>query len=268
VIDRSDRLACIALQGPKAREIMEQLTSEDLEGMGHNSARFTEICAEGRTLPDLADGFRPTGLLCDTIAVQCRPGRAGIRGEFRESVYLCRTGYTGEDGFEIIVENPSAEVLWNILLRAGKEHGLVPAGLGARDTLRLEMGFLLSGTDFDGDQSSLQTGPPWVVKLDHDFIGKEALLRQREAGDYSRLICLELEEKGIARHGYPIVSGGDTVGTITSGTMSPCLRRGIAMGYVRPPFHDLGTELDVVIRGSSVRAKVVRPPFYRKVEAQ
>jgi aminomethyltransferase len=264
VIDRSDRLACIALQGPKAQDILEQLSFEDLGGMKHNSAQFTEIFAEGKTVSGLIEGFRPTGLLCDTIASQCRPGTKGTRGEFRESVYLCRTGYTGEDGFEIIIENPSAEVLWNILLRAGKEQGLVPAGLGARDTLRLEMGFLLSGTDFDGGQSSLQTGPPWVVKFDHDFIGKQALLQQREAGDYDRLVCLELAEKGIPRHGYPLASGGEAIGTVTSGTMSPCLKRGIALGYVRPPFHDLGTELDVMIRGSSVKAKVVRPPFYKK----
>jgi aminomethyltransferase len=267
VIDRSNRLACIALQGPKARDILEEMSFEDLGEMRHNSALFTEIFAEGRAISGIAEKFQPTGLLCDTITRQCKPGTKGTRGEFRELVYLCRTGYTGEDGFEIIVENASAEMLWNILLRVGKEHGLVPAGLGARDTLRLEMGFLLSGTDFDGSQSSLQTGPPWVVKFDHDFIGKEALLRQRAADDYPRLVCLELEEKGVPRHGYSIVFAGDTIGTITSGTMSPCLRKGVAMGYVRPPYNEPGTELDVVIRGSSVRAKVVKPPFYQKVKA-
>jgi len=264
VLDRSDRLACIAVQGPKAQEILEQLTFEDLEEMKHASARFTEIFAEGKLISGLADKFPVSGFLCDTITRQCKPGTKGTRGEFRELIYLCRTGYTGEDGFEILIENDSAVILWSVLLRAGAEHGLVPAGLGARDTLRLEMGYLLSGTDFDGSQTSLQTGPGWVVKFDHDFIGKGLLLKQKAADDYSRLVCLEFLEKGIPRHGYQIMNDGMVVGMVTSGTMSPCLKKGIAMGYVQPPFHAIGTELDVVIRGASARARIVKPPFYKK----
>ena len=126
------------------------------------------------------------------------------------------------------------------------------------------MGYLLSGTDFDGTQTSLQTGPRWVIKPDHDFIGKEALARQQATDGYERLVCLELLEKGIPRHGYLIHAGGEVVGKVTSGTLSPCLRKGIAMGYVRPPYHALGTELDIAIRGASVKAKVVSAPFYRR----
>jgi aminomethyltransferase len=125
------------------------------------------------------------------------------------------------------------------------------------------MGFLLSGTDFDGGQTSLETGPPWVVKMQREFIGKAALAKQQAADDHSRLVCLELMEKGIPRHGYEIVVGGDVVGKVTSGTLSPCLKKGIAMGYVRPPFSKEGTEVEIVIRGASARAKVVRPPFVR-----
>jgi len=265
VIDVSERLACIALQGPKAAEILENLVFYDLTKLKRNSADFVELLAEGKGASGLVEGFQQTGFLCDIIARKCRPGTKGSMGDFCELTYVSRTGYTGEYGFEILIERDSVVPLWNILLRAGKEHGLVPAGLGARDTLRLEMGFLLSGTDFDGSQTSLQTGPAWVVKMDHEFIGRGILEKQKSADDYSRLVCLELLEKGVPRHGYQIIVKGEIVGTITSGTLSPCLKKGIAMGYVRPPFHEIGTEVEIVIRGATARAKVMHPPFFRKV---
>jgi aminomethyltransferase len=247
--------------------VLKDLTLFDLSTLKHMSGGFMELFAEGQGIGELIKGFRPSAFLCDLIPRQCRPGTKGTLGDFSETCFVSRTGYTGEDGFEILLERDSAPSLWRILLHIARSRGLLPCGLGARDTLRLEMGYLLSGTDFDGTQTSLQTGPRWVIKPDHDFIGKEALLRQRAADDYSRLVCLELEEKGVPRHGYPIVFAGDIIGSVTSGTMSPCLRKGVAMGYVRPPYNDPGTELDVVIRGSSVRAKVVKPPFYQKVKA-
>jgi aminomethyltransferase len=262
VIDVSRRLACIALQGPKAAEILEGLSFSDLGSMKRNSSELTVLFAD----PDITDGiidrYQPTGFLCDIVATKCKPNTKGQLG-FTETGYLCRTGYTGEDGFEILVENAAAPVLWQVLLKAGEEQGIRPCGLGARDTLRLEMGFLLSGTDFNGSQTSLETGPPWVVKMQREFIGKAALARQQSAGDYSHLACLELMEKGVPRHGYEIVVGGDVVGTVTSGTLSPCLKKGIALGYVRPPFHQEGTEVEVIIRGASAKAKVVKPPFVR-----
>jgi aminomethyltransferase len=262
IIDVSRRVACIALQGPKAAEILEGLTFADLRVMKRNSSELAELFADPEITDGIMDRYQPTGFLCDIIAKKCRPNTKGQLG-FNETCYLCRTGYTGEDGFEILVENSAAPTLWQILLKAGEEHGIRPCGLGARDTLRLEMGFLLSGTDFDGSQTSLETGPGWVVKLQRDFIGKESLLRQKASGDYPRLVCLELMEKGIPRHGYQIVVAGDVVGTVTSGTLSPCLKKGIAMGYLRPPFNQEGTEVEIIIRGASAKAKVVKPPFAR-----
>jgi aminomethyltransferase len=264
VIDVSERLACIALQGPKAAEIMESLTLFDLSTLKHMSGAFMELFSEGNDIGRLIDDFRPSGFLCELVPPQCRPGTKGTLGDFSETCFVSRTGYTGEDGFEILLERDSAPALWRILLHIGKDQGIKPCGLGARDTLRLEMGYLLSGTDFDGTQTSLQTGPRWVIKPDHDFIGKEALARQQSTDGYERLICLELMEKGIPRHGYFIHAGGEVVGRITSGTLSPCLRKGIAIGYVRPPYQMIGAELDIAIRGASVKAKVVSAPFYRR----
>jgi aminomethyltransferase len=264
IIDVSRRLASIAVQGPRSVQILENLTFEDLGAMKHFTGGFTELFAEGALTRGLVEGFQQSGLLCDTILRQCRPGRKGSVGDFSELCYLSRTGYTGEDGFEILVENSSAVPLWNLILRAGEDLGAKPAGLGARDTLRLEMGYLLSGTDFDGTQTSLQTGPHWVVKFDHEFIGREALLKQKEAGGYSRLVCLEMAEKGIPRHGYDLLSNGRRIGRVTSGTLSPCLRKGIAMGYVPPSCDRPGQELDVRVRDGTFPAKVVSPPFVKR----
>ncbi|HTY47284.1 MAG TPA: glycine cleavage system aminomethyltransferase GcvT [Methanomassiliicoccales archaeon] len=265
IIDVSERLACIALQGPKAIEILEEITFYDVAGMKHFTGAFMDLFAEGENTKGLADDFEQAGFLCDTITRQCRPGTKGtVAGDYSEVGYVSRTGYTGEDGFEVLVESTSVAPLWRILLRVGEKHGLKPAGLGARDTLRLEMGYLLSGTDFYGAQTSLQTGPKWVVKLEHDFIGKPALVRQQREGDYPVLVGLEVLGKGIPRHGYEIVKDGAAVGHVTSGSLSPCLNKGIALGYVRPPYHELGTNLDVLVRGTNLPAKVVPTPFYRK----
>jgi aminomethyltransferase len=175
---------------------------------------------------------------------------------------LSRTGYTGEDGFEVLCDAREAVAVWNLIVNTGRKHGLLPAGLGARDSLRLEMGYLLSGTDFDGSQSTVQTGPEWVIKWDHDFVGRTAL--RRDAGLHlPRLMGLMLDERGIPRHGYSLLEDKKEIGHITSGTLSPCLKKGIALGYL-PERSEAGMGLTVAIRDMRVPAHVVRPPFVRR----
>lgn len=231
----SSRVACIALQGPMAVNILQRLTSEDVPSIYHFTCRFLDL------------GTKVSG---DVI--------------WNGKALVARTGYTGEDGFEIMLDSSLAVEVWRKLLSAGRQDGLVPAGLGARDTLRLEMGYLLSGTDFDGSQSSVQTGPSWVIKWDHDFIGREALRADAANGSLPRLACIQLESKGIPRHGYYIMHDGKVVGHVTSGTFSPSLRRGIAMGYLPPELAKEGQEVGIAIRNERVPAKVVRPPFLKR----
>jgi aminomethyltransferase len=176
---------------------------------------------------------------------------------------LSRTGYTGEDGFEVLCDSRAAVTIWNLIINAGRKHGLLPSGLGARDSLRLEMGYLLSGTDFDGSQSTVQTGPGWVIKWEHEFIGKAALRRDMNL-DLPHLTALVLDGRGIPRHGYALLKEGQEIGHITSGTFSPCLKKGIALGYARHDLTEPGTGLSVTIRDMRVPAHVVRPPFVRK----
>jgi aminomethyltransferase len=238
VVDLSTRLACLAVQGPLAEVIMQGICSADLSTLKRFQGRFAFLSGKSsRFLPDLFT----------------------IEGE-GVGCYIARTGYTGEDGFEVLVEDKDAAWLWNVLLKTGKVR---PIGLGARDTLRLEMGYLLSGTDFDGSQTSLQTGPPWVVKMDHPFIGRDVLILQKDRR-YDVLVALKLESKGVPRHGYTILHSGKPVGRVTSGNMSPCLKEGVALGYVPQRLSVVGTELAVQIRDEAVPAKVVQLPFYRK----
>ena len=238
VLDLSTRLACLAVQGPLAEGVLQGMCSTDLSTLRRFQGRFAFLT--GRNSPFLPDLF---------------PGRGEGVG-----CYIARTGYTGEDGFEVLVEDKDAGWLWDRLLEGG---AVRPIGLGARDTLRLEMGYLLSGTDFDGSQTSLQTGPPWVVKMDHPFIGRDVLILQRER-KYDVLVALRLEGRGVPRHGYAILEAGRPVGKVTSGTMSPCLRTGIALGYVPQRLAAVGTRLEVQVRDEAVPARVVELPFYRK----
>lgn len=240
VVDLSTRLACLAVQGPLAQAILQRLCTLDLSTVKRFQGRFARL-----------NGLR-AGLLTDVLTEEGREANC----------LVARTGYTGEDGFEVLVEEGSAAWLWRELLREGGGD-LRPIGLGARDTLRLEMGYLLSGTDFDGTQTSLQTGPPWVVKMDHAFIGREVLFLQKERR-YDVLAALMLEGKGVPRHGYEISHAGKAVGRITSGNMSPCLKVGIALGYVPQKLAAPGTLLTVTIRDQQVPAKVVEIPFYRR----
>lgn len=249
--DMSMDLSAIAVQGPTAKDVVAQLTSADLSSLKSfwgGFARLDKIAHKGA---------EPRTPLLE--------GRRFMNGDGPGvKAFISRTGYTGEDGFEIVMENPDAVPVWRAVLERGRPHGLVAAGLGARDTLRLEKGLLLSGTDFDGSQTSLQTGPGWVVDWSHDFIGKDALERQRAAGNYDKLVCMMTRDRGIPRHGYEILREGRKVGVVTSGTMSPVLRTGIAMGYVPLSIATPGTALEVRIRDTLVPAEIVKPPFVRR----
>jgi aminomethyltransferase len=225
VEDRSDATALLAVQGPKAAAIVQELTEVDLGEIGYY--RFS------------------VGEVADSRAV------------------LSRTGYTGEDGFELYVAAEDGLAVWNALMDAGEEHGLTPTGLGARDSLRLEMGYALYGNDLDEEHTPLESGLGWITKLDKgEFVGREALVAQKAEGVQRRLVGLVLKERGFPRHGYPIVSNGQEVGEITSGTVSPSIGVGVAMGYVPTGLASAGTEVGIRIRKELIPAMVQRPPFY------
>ena len=174
---------------------------------------------------------------------------------------IARTGYTGEDGFELATSIEAGRALWGRLIDSGVE----PCGLGARDTLRLEAKLCLYGTDIDATTTPLEAGLGWVVKLDKgDFIWRAALQKQKEAGLSRKLVGFTLTESGIARHGYPVVQDGKRVGVVTSGTKSPSTGASVGLAYVPPGLAAEGSTLSVEIRGKAVAAKVVKTPFYSK----
>ena len=175
---------------------------------------------------------------------------------------ISRTGYTGEDGFELYAPAARLETLWHALMNAGKGDGIQPIGLGARDTLRLEMKFALYGNDIDETTNPLEAGLGWVVKpAKGEFIGRKAIEAMRAGGVPRKLVGFEMTERAVARHGYRLLKGGDPVGVVTSGTFSPSLERCIGMGYARADLASLGTELDVDIRGHAHPARVAKTPF-------
>jgi aminomethyltransferase len=227
ISDESDRWALLALQGPRAVEILGGLTEVDLAAIRYY--RF----AEGEVA-----------------------GRPAI---------VSRTGYTGEDGFELYVAPEDGVGLWRSLIEAGGSASLQPAGLGARDTLRMEAGMALYGHEIDDDTTPLEAGLQWVVKIDKgDFIGRDALVRQREQGVSKRLVGIEVVDRGIAREGHTLWSSDRQVGAMTSGTWSPTFERALGMGYVDPALTEPGTELEVEIRQRRVGARVAEIPFYRR----
>jgi glycine cleavage system T protein (aminomethyltransferase) len=178
---------------------------------------------------------------------------------------VARTGYTGEDGFELYCNAEDAERLWNALLEAGAREGLVPVGLGARDTLRLEKAYPLYGHELDDATTPLEAGLEWVTKFSKSsFIGRDALLRQKQEGIKRKLVGLELLEPGIARSEYPLLKDGKIIGRVTSGTKSPTLGKSIALGYVAVEESKIDTVVDVEIRGRRTKTKVVSLPFYRR----
>jgi aminomethyltransferase len=180
---------------------------------------------------------------------------------------VSRTGYTGEIGFELYFngEEKTAEVLWNKLFEAGQEFNIQPVGLGARDTLRLEMGYCLYGNDIDQTTNPLEAGLGWITRLNkNSFIGKQALINFKQIGLKRKLVAMESDEKTFPRHGYDISYNGNKIGIITSGTVSPVLDLPIAMGYVESSHSEVGSEINFLIRGKEVPAKVVKLPFVRK----
>jgi len=181
-----------------------------------------------------------------------------------DNVVLSATGYTGAGGFEIYVDNKDAEKLWNAVFEAGAAFGIKPIGLGARDTLRLEMGFCLYGNDIDDATSPLEAGLGWVTKFSKEFTNSASLQQQKQDGIKRKLVGFEMIDRGIPRHDYEIVDAeGNTIGKVTSGTQSPSLQKAIGMGYVKNEFAKEGTEIFINIRDNKVKAKVVKPPFYK-----
>jgi aminomethyltransferase len=226
--DRSLATALVAIQGPRSVEIVRPLTDVDLDGL-----RYYAI-AEGSV--------------------------AGI------PALVARTGYTGEDGFEVFVDTSRAEELWDAMMAAGAGHGLAPIGLGARDTLRLEAGMPLYGNELDLSTNPFEANLGRVVKLEKvgDFVGRAALEKAARDGVTRRLTGLVMRGRGIARHGYPVHAEERVSGVVTSGTHSPTLGEAIAMAYVATADAEPGTMVDVEIRGQRVPAEVVALPFYRR----
>ncbi|OQY08675.1 MAG: hypothetical protein B6I29_05090 [Marinitoga sp. 4572_148] len=176
---------------------------------------------------------------------------------------ISRTGYTGEDGFEIYFDREAAVPMWRKLMELLPKYDGKPAGLGARDTLRLEATYLLYGNDMTDDITPLEAGLKWAVDMEKDFIGKEILLKEKETGIRRRLKGIEMLERGIPRHGYKIFVGDEEVGFITSGTVSPTLDKPVALAMLNKPYYKKDTEIEVEIRGKRVKAKVIKTPFYR-----
>jgi aminomethyltransferase len=222
----SEQTSLLAIQGPKAAEAMQSLTDVNLSAMEYYTFQV--------------------GIF------------AGI-----PNTIISATGYTGAGGFEIYVPNESAEKLWDAVFEAGKNHGIKPIGLGARDTLRLEMGFCLYGNDIDDTTSPLEAGLGWITKFTKDFTNSETLKAQKAAGLSRKLVGFEMIDRGIPRHGYELVDqSNNAIGIVTSGTQSPSLGKAIGMGYVPVEKSAAGSEIFVSVRGKALKAVVVKIPFY------
>ena len=225
--DVSNDYSLLAIQGPKAVEAMQSLSSLDLAGISFYKFKVGDF--------------------------------AGI-----ENVIISATGYTGSGGFEIYCKNEDAVQIWNKVFEAGADYGIKPIGLAARDTLRLEMGYCLYGNDIDDTTSPIEAGLGWITKFTKDFVNNEALEKQKEQKPNRKLVAFELNERGIPRHGYDIVDGdGNVLGNVTSGTMSPCLQKGIGMGYVPRIMAKSGTQIYIQVRKKAISATVVKLPFYK-----
>ncbi len=227
--DASDATSLLAIQGPHSLATLQKLTTTELPGLEYyHSTRGTV---------------------------------AGI------DMVISRTGYTGELGYEIYFPSDTAtgERVWNAVFEAGKEFGIAPIGLGARDTLRLEMGFCLYGHDIDQTTNPLEAGLGWITKLDKgDFVGRDALLNVKKSGIRRRLVGFTLCDRAFPRQGYEIRKGGTPIGAVTSGTFSPTLDQGIGMGYVKSEDAGMGSAVDIIIRDQPHAATVVKLPFVKK----
>ncbi len=226
--DLSDDYSLLAIQGPKAVEAMQSLSSLDL----------AEIPFYKFNVGDFA----------------------GI-----EHVIISATGYTGSGGFEIYCKNSEVEQIWNKVFEAGADFGIKPIGLAARDTLRLEMGYCLYGNDIDDTTSPIEAGLAWITKFTKDFVNADALAKQKEEKPNRRLVAFELNERGIPRQGYDIVDeNGNSIGKVTSGTMSPSLGKGIGLGYVPRELMKSGSQIFIQVRKKAIPAAVVKLPFYKR----
>ena len=223
----SDQTSLLAVQGPKAAEALQSLTDFDLKSMEYYTFKKGTF--------------------------------AGVT-----NVLISATGYTGAGGFEIYFENNSAHKIWDAIFEAGKSFGIKPVGLGARDTLRVEMGFCLYGNDIDDSTSPLEAGLGWITKFTKDFTNSKNLLAQKEKGVSKKLIGFEMIDRGIPRHDYEIVNeSGEKIGRVTSGTQSPSLNKAIGMGYVQSAFAKEGSDIFIRIRDKNLMAKVVKVPFHK-----
>jgi aminomethyltransferase len=223
----SDDLSLLAVQGPKASQALQSLTDIDLAGMEYYTVKIGTFAGIG-------------------------------------DVIISATGYTGSGGFEIYFKNKDAEHIWNAIFKAGEKFGIKPIGLAARDTLRLEMGFCLYGNDINDTTSPIEAGLGWITKFTKNFTNSEALKKQKEEGVSKKLVAFEVVEKAVPRHDYEIVNEeGENIGVVTSGTMSPSLKKGIGMGYVKTAYAKLGTKIFIQIRNKAIPATVVKLPFYK-----
>lgn len=223
----SEGYSLLAIQGPKAVEAMQSITSVDLAGI-----KFYNF----------------------------------VVGDFAgvENVIISATGYTGSGGFEIYCKNAEVEQVWNKVFEAGKDFGIKPIGLAARDTLRLEMGYCLYGNDINDTTSPIEAGLGWITKFTKEFVNCDAIKKQKEEGVTKKLVAFELTEKGIPRHGYEIVNAdGQVIGEVTSGTMSPSLKKGIGLGYVEKAYAKRDTQLFIQVRKKAIPAVTVKLPFYK-----
>lgn len=223
----SDNIAQLAIQGPKAIDVLQRLTPIDLSQIPYYTFRTGEM--------------------------------AGCK-----HVIISNTGYTGAGGFELYFYPNEAMKIWDAIFEAGKPEGIRPVGLGARDTLRLEMGFCLYGNDLDDTTSPIEAGLGWITKFPEgkDFINRAALERQKKEGTTRKLVHFEMIDKGIPRQGYEITDEeGAVIGAVTSGTMSPVLKKGIGMGYVKTQYAKAGTNICVSVRGRNLKAEVIKAPF-------
>ncbi len=227
LIDESDSWSLMAIQGRNAPELIQSLTETNLDEIKYYW--FAE------------------GLVGGQPAV------------------ISRTGYTGEDGFELYVKNEAAAAIWGAVIEAGKEFDIEPVGLGARDTLRLEMKFALYGNDIDSSTNTIESGLGWITKsAKGDFVGREAVLKVKEQGITRKLIGFELIEKGIPRHGYDCMMGDEKVGYVTSGCWSPSLDKGIGMAYLPKEMAPVGARFEIQVRNKRIKAVVVDTPFYKR----
>jgi aminomethyltransferase len=223
--DVSPHTCLFAVQGPKAQGVLQKLTSIDLSTIKYYHFAIGEL--------------------------------AGVK-----NVIISNTGYTGAGGFEIYVDSRDAEKVWTSVFDAGSDVGIKPIGLGARDTLRLEMGFCLYGNDIDDTTSPLEGGLGWITKFTKDFTNSAALKSQKEKGVERKLVGFKMVDRGIPRHDYPIKdASGNTIGKVTSGTQSPVLSIGVGLGYVSIPFANPGSEIFIEVRGKLIKAEVAKPPF-------